>query len=71
MTPEEQEVKVRAFLRELAELCKRHGAFIGGGGCCGSPFLDFGPKLFLDDLRVEPDGTALAKLKRRELEEKA
>ena len=36
MSPEE--AKSRAFATELAMLCARFKAEIGGCGCCGSPF---------------------------------
>lgn len=29
--------RLEEFLKELAELSKKHGLFIGGCGCCGSP----------------------------------
>ena len=31
--------EVKEFLKELTELSKKYGIFIGGCGCCGSPFL--------------------------------
>lgn len=31
--------KKEAFLNELSELSKKHGMFIGGCGCCDSPFI--------------------------------
>lgn len=31
--------KKEAFLNELNELSKKYGLFIGGCGCCGSPFV--------------------------------
>lgn len=32
------EQKVLEFLGELTELSKKYGIYIGGCGCCGSPF---------------------------------
>lgn len=34
--------KIIDFLREYRELCKKHNIFIGGCGCCNSPFLEEG-----------------------------
>lgn len=31
------QAKTAAFLAELTELSRRHGLFISGCGCCGSP----------------------------------
>ena len=31
--------KLQKFLKELSELSKKHGIFITGCGCCGSPTL--------------------------------
>lgn len=28
------------FLKELTELSKKYDIYIGGCGCCGSPYLD-------------------------------
>jgi len=33
------------FLKELAELSRKHGILIGGCGCCGSPYLYEDPAL--------------------------
>ena len=30
---------VMEFLKELTELTKKYNVYIGGCGCCGSPFL--------------------------------
>ncbi len=30
---------VNKFLQELTELSKKYNIYIGGCGCCGSPFL--------------------------------
>lgn len=32
--------KVKQFLKEISEVCNRHGLKIGGCGCCGSPFVE-------------------------------
>lgn len=37
-----QQEKVAAFLEELSTLTRKHGVMIGGCGCCGSPWLEFG-----------------------------
>lgn len=29
----------KEFLKELSKLSRKHGVYIGGCGCCGSPFL--------------------------------
>lgn len=31
--------EIQDFLKELTELTKKHGIYIGGCGCCGSPYL--------------------------------
>ena len=31
--------KLRAFLTDLSELSQKHHLYIGGCGCCGSPFV--------------------------------
>jgi hypothetical protein len=33
------DIKLEAFLHELAELSKKYEIYIDGCGCCGSPFL--------------------------------
>ena len=30
-----------AFLREYEALIRKHGVFIGGCGCCDSPFMEW------------------------------
>jgi hypothetical protein len=40
--PEPPKPDYTAFLKELSELSLKHGFFIGGCGCCGSPFVDSG-----------------------------
>jgi hypothetical protein len=35
----DQRARNVAFLRDLAELTRKHGIAIGGCGCCDSPFL--------------------------------
>lgn len=32
--------KILAFLDELSEVSKKHGLFIEGCGCCGSPVIE-------------------------------
>lgn len=46
------------FLEELTKLTKKHKIFIGGCGCCGSPYLvDFnsvaGEKIFDVDVDID------------------
>ena len=31
--------ELKAFLRDLTRLSKRHNLFIGGCGCCSSPYV--------------------------------
>ncbi|MCR6116654.1 hypothetical protein HXA31_20205 [Salipaludibacillus agaradhaerens] len=51
--------KNEQFLKELSELSRKHKMYIGGCGCCGSPFVnddyDKGVlrNLFWDDLKQE------------------
>jgi hypothetical protein len=35
---------VKAFLRALTRLSRKHGIIIAGCGCEGSPYLDFTPR---------------------------
>lgn len=37
------------FLKDLAELSKKHGIFIEGCGCCNSPYLLLGDEVKYDD----------------------
>lgn len=30
---------LKGFLRDLSRLSRRYGMYIGGCGCCGSPYL--------------------------------
>lgn len=32
--------KYNAFLQDLTELSRKHGVYVDGCGCCGSPSLD-------------------------------
>ena len=36
---DEKADKKELFLKELGELSKKYGLYIGGCGCCGSPFV--------------------------------
>ena len=31
--------QIKLFLKELSKLSKKHHIYIGGCGCCGSPYL--------------------------------
>lgn len=31
--------QIKLFLKELSDLSKKHHIYIGGCGCCGSPYL--------------------------------
>ncbi len=39
-TPETEEWRELRFRAEYAALCRKLHVFIGGCGCCGSPFVD-------------------------------
>jgi hypothetical protein len=41
--------KTDLFLDELRALLKKHGAHIGGCGCCGSPWLSVADEDGVDD----------------------
>ena len=43
--------RLESFLKELAELTKKHNIAIRGCGCCGSPYID--------DFQKEFDGENL------------
>jgi hypothetical protein len=53
--------KLDAFLAELAALSRKHGIWISGCGCCGSPILTKTPTTDLieggDLLEPSDDGT--------------
>lgn len=40
----EAQQKIAAFLVDLTELTRKHGIYIHGCGCCGSPSLNGEPK---------------------------
>jgi hypothetical protein len=44
--------RVKAFLKDLTELSRKHHIAIGGCGCCGSPYLSDIPDEKLDDIYV-------------------
>ena len=48
------ETKMRQFLKELKELCDKHGAALGGCGCCGSPWAKIGVE-YKDNVSVQPE----------------
>lgn len=48
-----QKEKIKEFLKELTELSKKHEIYIGGCGCCGSPFLCTDNGVFASDLDFE------------------
>lgn len=35
----ELDARVESFLKDIGEVCRKHGIGINGCGCCGSPFL--------------------------------
>jgi len=46
--------KKELFLKELTELSKKHKMYIGGCGCCGSPYvIDENEKDVVEDLRYD------------------
>lgn len=55
MTKEE---KLEAFLKDLTALSEAYDLWIGGCGCCGSPYIMNGDgKTIAEDLAVASDDT--------------
>lgn len=48
-----EQQKLDVFLEELKQLSLKHGIYIGGCGCCGSPYL------FEELITYEPTGELL------------
>ncbi len=57
MENERQKVAT-AFLLEMKSFLAKHGATLGGCGCCGSPFVSIGDDVALDDVTVDADGAS-------------
>lgn len=50
--------KLKAFLKDLTALSEAYDLWIGGCGCCGSPYIMTGDgKTIGDDLAVASDDT--------------
>ena len=48
--------RLEEFLKELSELTKKHGFYISGCGCCGSPRInDFKDEFDADTLRYNKE----------------
>jgi hypothetical protein len=59
MTKAEIEDRKEAFVKELTNLSRKHGIYIGGCGCCGSPSLDAIPETLLGgSYDIKNDGGA-------------
>lgn len=56
---------LRAFLDALWDLSQKHGFFIEGCGCCGSPFLTTNIRPGLDCYVVDDQGDNLKLSPRR------
>ena len=48
---------LKAFLEDLTELCKKHDNYIGGCGCCGSPYIinDLDDCINIEDLYYDKE----------------
>ncbi len=46
---------LRAFLRDLRDLCRQHGVTLDGCGCCGSPSVEQGDEV-VSNVRVDAAG---------------
>lgn len=52
------EIRLKAFLKELTALSQKYDIYIQGCGCCGSPWLfDERTKKEYDDLAYKDDTT--------------
>ena len=55
----ETDKKVSEFMDKLAELSRSMGIYVGGCGCCGSPFLDIDgidSDIRFEDIVIRDDG---------------
>lgn len=55
--------KLVSFAKDLKVLMKNYNAYIGGCGCCGSPFLEMGGKSY-DDLTFDERGITWTEITR-------